>query len=268
VFATMRALPRIVAALLLLLAGALAGCGGADGGSGTAAPPPSPGLADFTLLFMGNSHTGNHDVPAMVAAMVRAARPGRTVYATEAPGWMFLEERAADPATLELLDNRRWSFVVLQAQKYSTSGQFEYPIDGAVALARRSRTVGAVPIMFPEWPRRGVNETQRIFDLHVSIARREPACVAPIPQAWDLALARHPTLVLHDSDGNHSAPAGAFLAALVIATTMTGTAPDTLPLLPIPGVDAATQALLRTIAAETVLAYAPRQWCPADPTPP
>jgi hypothetical protein len=180
---------------------------------------------------------------------------------------MFLEERATDRATLELLE-RRWSFVVLQAQKYSTSGQFHYPIDGAVALARRARAAGAVPILFPEWPRRGIDETQRIYDLHVSIAQLEPACVAPVGQAWDLALARHPALTLHDPDGNHSAAPGAFLAALVIATTMTGTPPDTLPHVALAGVDADTQALLRRIAAETVLAYSPRQWCPADPLAP
>jgi hypothetical protein len=119
--------------------------------------------------------------------------------------------------------------------------------------------------MFPEWPRRGVDETQRIYDLHVSIAQREPACVAPVGQAWDLALARHPTLVLHDVDGNHSAPAGAFLAALVIAATMTATPPGALPHLPQLAIDADTQARLRAVAADTVAAYPPRQWCPGDP---
>jgi hypothetical protein len=214
---------------------------------------------------MGNSHTSVNDVPGMVAAMVRAARPGKTVRAEEAPAWMFLEERAADAASLELLQNRRWTFVILQAQKYSASGLFEYPIEGAVALARMARTAGAVPILFPEWPRRDVVETQRIYDLHVSIARQEPACVAPIGQAWDLALARDPGLVLHAPDGNHSAPAGAFLAALMIATAMTGTPPNTLPDFPQLNVAADVQSRLRAIAAETALAYAPRQWCPADP---
>ena len=257
--------PRLAFAIALL--GALVACGGSGGGggsSGTTDPPPAA-AADVTLLFMGNSHTSNHNLPGMVAAMVRAARTGRTVSATEAPGWMFLEERSVDPASLDLLDRRRWSFVVLQAQKYSTSGQFFYPIDGAVTLAQRARASGAVPVMFPEWPLRGVPETQRIYDLHVSIARIAPACVAPIGQAWDLALARHPAMVLYDADGNHSAPAGAFLAALVIATTITGTAPDTLPVLPGFNVEADDQTRLRAIAAETVLAYPPRQYCPADP---
>ena len=255
-------MPNFIFALLLGLT--TAGCGG-GGGTSAAPDPPAQGIADITLLFMGNSHTSFHNLPETVAAMVRAARPGRTVAQVEAPGWMFLEERAADPASLELLDRRRWSFVILQAQKYSTSGLFEYSIDGAVALARRARSASAVPILFPEWPRRGINETQRIYDLHVSIAQRAPACVAPIGQAWDLALARYPTLVLHDADGNHSAPAGAFLAALVIATTITGAPPDTLPFLPQAGVAEDVQAQLRGVAAETVLAYAPRQWCPGDP---
>jgi hypothetical protein len=248
---------------------ALAACGGGGGGPtvDSPQPPPPTGQADFALLFMGNSHTASHDLPNTVAAMVRASRPGRTVTVDVAPDWGFLEDHASNPRTLELLERRRWSFVVLQAQKYSSSGQFLYPIEPAIDLARKSRTTGAVPIMFPEWPRRSVNETQRIYDVHVSIAQREPVCVAPIPQAFDLALARNPELVLHDSDGNHSAPAGAFLASLVIAATMTGTAPDTLPFIGRPGVDEATQALLRRAAADTVLAYPPRQWCPADPYP-
>ena len=248
----------------------LAACGGGGGGGSSTVEPPPPvtGPADFALLFMGNSHTASHDLPNTVAAMVRAARPGRTVSIDVAPDWGFLEDHAGNPRTLELLDRRRWSFVVLQAQKYSSSGQFLYPIEPAIELARKSRMSGAVPIMFPEWPRRGINETQRIYDLHLSIAQREPACVAPIPQAFDMALARNPELVLHDADGNHSAPAGAYLAALVIASTMTGTAPDQLPPVSRPGVDANTQALLRRAAADTVLAYPPRQWCPADAYPP
>jgi hypothetical protein len=257
----------LVAALLLSACGG--GGGSASSGVDTTPPPPPPPppqvAAEVTLLFMGNSHTSFNSLPQMVAAMVRASAPGRTVEAVEAPEWMFLNERAAHAPSLALLRSRPWRFVVLQAQEYSSSGLFEYPIDGAVALVRESRGVGAVPIMFPEWPRRGIPETQRIYDLHLSIARVSPACVPPIPQAWDLSIARHPDIVLHAADGNHSAPAGAFLAALVIATTMTGVAPDTLPAIAGFDVPADVQARLRAVAAETVLVYRPRQWCPNDP---
>jgi len=256
--------PRSI--LAFLLSAWLLGCGGGGGERAPLTPSPAaPSAGEISLLFMGNSHTSSNSLPQMVAAMVRAARPGNTVIAVEAPGWMFLDERAADAASLALLRGRPWSFVVLQAQKYSSSGLFEYPIDGALQLVRMARAQGATPIMFPEWPRLGIPESQRIFDLHVSIARSEPACVPPIPQAFDLALASHPGVKLHAGDGNHSAPAGAFLAALLIATTMTGTPPTQLPFLPDLPVEAGTQSVLRATAAETLVQFPARQYCPLDP---
>ena len=254
---------------LLLVCCLAVGCGGNAGSGSTSVsppppPPPPPAAGTVSLLFMGNSHTAFHDVPGMVAALVRGARPGRAVEPVTAPGFMFLEERASDAPTLALLRSRPWSVVVLQAQKYSSSGAFHYSTEEASALIRMARAQGAVPVMFPEWPRRAVTETARIYDLHVSIARETPACVAPVGQAWDLSLARDPGLVLHDADGNHSALPGAFLAALVIAATITGESPGVFPAIDA-GPAPAVQAQLRAVAAETTLAYAPRQHCPADP---
>ena len=103
---------------------------------------------------------------------------------------------------------------------------------------------------------------------HVDRASASRHASSPIGQAWDLALGRFPALALHAPDGNHSAPAGAFLAALMIATTMTAQAPDTLPFIDGFDVDAETQARLRAVAAETALAHAPRLGCPNDPVAP
>jgi hypothetical protein len=247
----------------------LCACGGGSGdsppgGSGPGAGSPPPATADISLLFMGNSHTAFNDLTKMVADMVRAGKPGKTVAAVEAPGFLFLEDRLQDAQTMSLLRGQTWSFVILQAQKYSTSGQFEYSTAEAKELIRISRAQQAVPVMFPEWPRRNVDETRRIYDLHVSIAQAEPACVAPVGQAWDLALARDPTLALHAADGNHSAPAGAFLAALVLYATITGQSPLDLPPLPQYPVAPALQATLRGFAAETVQTVPPRMWCAGD----
>jgi hypothetical protein len=251
-------LPSLVAAALLL-----AGClGGDDSGSVKGTD------ADVALLMMGNSHTSSNNLPGMLEAMVASARAGETVDAVEAPGWMFLDERYHHGPSLALLQGQDWSFVILQAQKYSSTGCCFYSTEEAKALVRIARQQNAVPIMFPEWPRLGVDETMRIYDLHVSIAQAEPACVAPIGQAWDLSLQRHPEIVLHASDGNHSAPAGAFLTALVLFATVTGVSPLDAPVLGGFGVSAGTQSLLRAVAADTVAAWPPRQWCPDDPYPP
>ena len=250
----------IALALFLVACG-----GGGDSQRGGATSGPPPLTADITLLFMGNSHTSFNDLSTMVADMVRAAKPGQSVASVEAPGFMFLEDRVHDAPSMDLLHSQDWSFVILQAQKYSTSGQFEYSTEEAKELIRMSRVQHAVPVMFPEWPLRNVAETQRIYDLHVSIAQAEPACVAPVGQAWDLALIRDGSLPLYADDGNHSRPAGAFLAALVLFATITGESPLDLPNLPQYPVDAAMQELLRGIAAETVATVPPRMWCPNDP---
>jgi hypothetical protein len=244
----------------------LCSCGGGGGGSSGSAPPAPPQTsvadAEVKLLFMGNSHTGVNNVPDLVAQMVRAARPGHTAAAAEAPEWLFLGDRATDPVSLQLLRSQPWSFVVLQAQEYSSSGQFTYPTDGAEALVRMASEQHAVPILFPEWPRRGINESQRIYGLHASIAQKQAACVAPIPQAFDVAIVRTPDINLWADDGNHSSLQGAFLASLVIATTMTLVAPDQLPYLPSVGLDSMVQQRLRTVAAEAIAANPPRLLCP------
>lgn len=71
--------------------------------------------------------------------------------------------------------------------------------------------------------------------------------------------------MLHDPDGNHSAPAGAFLTALVLYATITGLSPLDLPHLAQFSVDAGTQQTLRAMADETVRSIPPRMHCPNDP---
>src|SRR4030095_1251629 len=148
------------------------------GGGATSGRPPVS--ADIPLLFMGNSHTCINGLSTMVADMVRAVRPGQTVASVEAPGWMFLDERVHDAQSMDLLRSQNWSFVILQAQKYSSSGQVHDSTEEAKELIRISRVQHAVPVMFPEWPLQNVAESLIIYDLHVSIAQAEPACGAPV----------------------------------------------------------------------------------------
>src|SRR5690242_4284214 len=101
----------------------LGGCVGSDSDSN---PQVQGSNADVPMLFMGNSHASVNGLQGMVESMVVPSFPGETVEAVEAPGWMFLEDRFHDSASNALLRGQDWRYVVLQAQKYSTTGCCTY----------------------------------------------------------------------------------------------------------------------------------------------
>lgn len=220
--------------------------------------------ADVKVLMMGNSHTHFNNLPMRLEAILRVAYPGKTVAVIAAPASLFLDEHLKYEPTLALLKNQQWNAVIFQAQKYSSSGAFSYSIAEAVTLVGLARQSNALPILYPEWPRRGIEETDRIFTQHVAIAEQAPACIAPIGQAWDIALQRHTDLPLYAADGNHSAPIGAQLTALVLFATLSGKLPSSLP--DIAGLDISpqVQSQLRLVADAAVTGMSPYKYCPKD----
>ncbi|KAA1420983.1 hypothetical protein F0U44_01185 [Nocardioides humilatus] len=231
--------------------------------SASAEPSYQPHLGTrLHILFLGNSHTQRNDLPDTVAAMLRASRPRVDAVVAVAPGLMHLDERATDEATLDLMRSRQWDVVVLQAQNYSLSGSGSYPNDGSIALVREVRESGALPVLFAEWARRGIDETQIILDTYRAIADQQPACLPPIPETFDHALAEDPRLRLLASDGNHSSAAGAFLAALVLYATISGEDVRALPDIETPGVSDGLQGHLRDLASQELAQIPAARGCP------
>lgn len=232
------------------------------------APPPSPAVASvpdpagdgvLRILFLGNSHTAHHDVPGTVAALIRPGRPGVRVVAVREPSLMHLQERARHRPTLDLIDSRPWDYVVLQAQNYSTSGRYSYPSDGAESLVHRVRQRGAVAVLYAEWARRGIDETGRILDAYGRVAAAGPACLPPVPEAFDRAAPLGLTLLAQD--GNHSSPEGAFLASAVLAGALLDE--DVAGLPAVPGISGDVQRELRGVADAALDRVDPSRRCPA-----
>jgi hypothetical protein len=177
--------------------------------------------ADVSALFIGNSHTWNLD--QLVARMFAEAHPDKKVCIARAPGNGFLVDHARDNTTRELINLGQWDFVILQAQKYSTTGRFSYSYDGALELSKLAQEQGARIIMFPEWSQRGKpDEHLRIDKLHQEIAAQTGATVAPIGDCWDAVIQSDSSLELHASDGNHATPLGAYLNACVFYSLLAG----------------------------------------------
>jgi hypothetical protein len=184
---------------------------------------PSP--QRYEILFMGNSHSAANGLPDLLSKLIEAGLPNATARSDLAPGWKYLADRLNDGVSEQMLNSRPWTHVILQAQKYSSSGQYFYPTTAAEQWIRKAKARSALPIMFPEWPRRGnTEEGPRVHQLHLDIASREAACVAPIGLTWEASLYENPDTVLHAADGNHSNLNGAALTAYVLYEVITAPA--------------------------------------------
>lgn len=211
----------------------------------TPPPPPAPPIEtthmldekasdetlrqfDYRVLFVGNSHTAMHNLPNLVCRMIEHQHPGRTARAMHivVP---FLESTARDPRCREQLDRGVWQYVILQAQKISTSGKFDYSTQEGIDLAKYARTHNAKPFFYAEWGMQGIpNDGPRTERIYAEMATQSNAGLAPVGRAWDMALAQRPKLPLYDTDGNHQSSTGAFLTACVLYGRITGEDPTPL----------------------------------------
>lgn len=247
---------------LVLLLLALVGCGQGQPQPSVPALPAAPGSSgtdaakvrdsDFSILFVGNSHTTFHDLPELVCQMIRHRLPGKSAYCqTISVG--HLEGLAHDPRGQQELDAHPWKFVVLQAQKISASGTKDYPRDDGLAFATRAKAKGAKVFFFSEWGLRGRPDNGPHHEqIYREMAEATGTEVAAVGRAWDLALAERPELPLHADDGNHQSRTGAFLTACVLCGRITGEDPAPLASFPDPVVDEPTRKFLAEVASKSL----------------
>lgn len=207
------------------------------------------------VLLFGNSHSGSHNLPGTLQLLLQQGT-GKTVGAVRAGGAAYLDERLDDQVSRPLLESGRWTHLILQAQKYSTTGLYNYSTAGAKSWIALAKARGITPVLFPEHPRAGNNEEgMRIYQLHQQIAAEQAACVAPVGPVWDQVLQQWPDLQLHSADGNHAAPAGALLTAYILYQVISGKPAEQLADLPALAVPPEVQRMLRQAASAGLRQY-------------
>jgi len=265
---------------LFMLTGAfiLVGCGGGSGGlpgepatGGASGPTGATGMITYTtslplanntnasaykVLLMGNSHAAA--LRPTLEQLLILGQPDKSVDVQLSPRGGFLADLVNDGVSERKLESEQWTHVVLQAQKYSSTGTMTYPTTAAEYWIRGSKELGATPIMFPEHPRKDNTwEGQTLWDLHRGIAARENTCVAPVGLVWDEVIFRDQTLVLHQPDGNHASETGVLLTALVFYQIITGQSVESLPALSEFNIDPATEQIMKESVSYLLFVYPP-----------
>lgn len=191
--------------------------------------PASARPQSYRVLFIGNSFTLHHNVPRLVDNL--AAENGVTLHvAAVAYNGRTLSEAVRDPQLVQLAIDIEPDILILQEHS-------QEPLT-AMGRARSAKAMarlrGLAPngVLFPAWPRQDRHPLYRaagmpqdpdemaktIIKHHAQQARALRMLAAPIPQAW--LRAAQAGMHLYSDDGYHASPAGAWLAAVTLASTM------------------------------------------------
>lgn len=201
---------------------------------------PQPG--DPTeALFLGNSYTARNDLPGLVEGLAasgghsmstsRNTPGGNTLGAPQSNG----SPHSSNSTSLGLISSSPWDVVVLQEQSYLPTlafprNQYMYPGAQSLEAAIHANDPNTRILLYQTWGRRDGgqfcwNSCQNFADFDAmqdELTSAYDGCasligaeVAPVGEAWRLARALQPGIVLHVGDGSHPNVAGSYLAACV-----------------------------------------------------
>ncbi len=175
--------------------------------------------AKMRLLFVGNSHTGSHNLPELVMKLLsHRFSSGYAVFRYVPVG--SLDDNG--DALMQEIESGNWNTVILQAQKISSSGKYHYPTDTGIMIAKKAIKHDCQTFLFSEWGIQNVADHSNFTEsIYRSMADESGGQLIPVGRVWEAVLASQPTMALYSADRNHQSRLGASLTALVIACYLT-----------------------------------------------
>ena len=181
-----------------------------------AAPKP------LNILFIGNSLLMNNDVPVMVTNMLNTDGSGRKV-TYNSFFVSHLEDVQPGDAPDKEINSGKYDVVVLQSAMVSSSLTRTYSQARGIAMARAAKAKGARVLLYVEWPRRNINETNYTLNVYRGIAQAADTEIIPVCYAWNSVVAKSNGISLWNPDGNHATMEGSYLAACCTYFHIAGT---------------------------------------------
>ncbi len=180
---------RIAGTLLLLVTAAC----------GSTAPPDGPGPSrELHVLFIGNSLTITHEVPALVERVSRSDEGPRVTAASVAFEGFSLEDHWNEGDALEAIDRGGWDFVALQQGPSAAPEHRAHLVEWAGRFAERIRASGAEPAIYMVWP--GNGDFEPVIASYAAAADAIDGRLLPAGAAFRSVVAGHPAIDLFEAD--------------------------------------------------------------------
>ena len=180
------------------------------------------------ILFIGNSLTYWHDVPALLAwLLTEAGVPYDRIDSFTGPD-LGLQDHWESAQVQRALE-QPWDIVVLQQGPSAGEGRASL-VAYACVIAEAVRPRGGVVALFSVWPLRSQPELfPAVTESHALAAAAADGWLLPAGEAWRTAWAARPDFVFYERDGLHPTALGSYLAALVMFEQIAGQAATALP---------------------------------------
>jgi hypothetical protein len=228
----------------------------------------TPQVVTFTgpalhLLFIGNSYTAVNNLPGLFSQL---AASGHHEVLTDmiTPGGFSLAQHAANQTTMDKISGQKWDFVILQDQSYlpALEEQRTKELNPAVRyLDYYIRKAGSQSLLYLTWgrqkglPEQGFNDFDsmqtQLTKGYLDIAQELKIPVAPVGEAFKIALGRDSSADLWGPDGSHPSVEGTYLAACVFYAVLFKTSPEGLDFTA--GLSKDLAQTMQEVAVETVL---------------
>lgn len=176
------------------------------------------------ILFLGNSHTFVHYVPARFQRFCADHGEAVDVTMLTHPG-VGLDWHLKQSQTYFNLLCGGYDAVVLQHNAHPFPGRHSLLEAGEklAALAPRGTRV----YLYMTWSEKKNPQGQAVMtEAYEELARRTGATVCPVGRLWWPLVKAHPCEEFYFNDGEHTSPLGASLAAAVIGRTILGLPTD------------------------------------------
>ena len=171
------------------------------------------------ILFIGNSHTYYHDLPAWVAMMAREEHFECEVTMLAHPGW-YLKQHAQEPDVEFNIRFGHYDYVVLQEHSHPFDCIPEYE-EAAATLSEWIRRAGSTPVIYATWSMKNEPEIQAYMnEVNRKLAEDLDALYAPVGESWWSYKDSWPDIEMYDEDGAHASEHGIEFAAKIIWSTI------------------------------------------------
>ena len=173
------------------------------------------------ILFIGNSHTYYHYLPACVASLAREAGFECDVVMIAHGGW-YLSQHVKEQDVRFNIKYGHYDYVVLQEHSHPFDDIPGY-IEAAETLAGWIRDAGSRPVIYGTWAMKDDEPAQETMNsVNRKLAEDLGAVYAPVGEAWWSEVRRCPETDLYDEDGKHASEHGIKFAAKIIWTAIEG----------------------------------------------